>query len=184
MGQCVSLLRAVATEVMMAMQLMLSAAIALACISQEMRPSPGDFPVVIKGEAITYETSRCSGRCPVFKVTVQPDGRGVFVGGRFTADPGIHLFWLTRDDYRAFAAKIATYRPPDGRRQSTNGHRCDVGCDTAPLNAVRIANRRSYRWAAGGAQPSLRHPPNYRRFYRGSRNNIGTSAHPLACSAR
>ena len=112
----------------MAMQLMLSAAIALACISQEMRPSPGDFPVVIKGEAITYETSRCSGRCPVFKVTVQPDGRGVFVGGRFTAEPGIHLFWLTRDDYRAFAAKIATYRPPDGRRQSTNGH---PGCEKA-----------------------------------------------------
>jgi hypothetical protein len=114
---------------MMAIRLMLSAAILLDCYSHEMRPPPTTrFPVTIKGEAITYETSRCSGRCPVFKVTVQPNGSGIFVGGRFTATPGNHLFWLTSEDYRAFAAKIAPYRPPSGLGQITNRH---SGCENS-----------------------------------------------------
>jgi hypothetical protein len=114
---------------------MLSAAVLLDCYSHEMRPPLTGFPAPIKGEAITYETSRCSGDCPVFKVTVQPDGQGIFVGGRFTATPGNHLFWLTREDYRAFAAKIASYRPPSGSRQITNRH---PGCENSATDMPSV----------------------------------------------
>ena len=85
------------------------------------------IPAAIKGEAITYETSACFGRCPVFKVTVRPNGDGDFIGGRFTAMKGKHPFWLTRNDYRAFAARIAPFRPESGLwRVSVDG---DPGCE-------------------------------------------------------
>ncbi|KQM27827.1 hypothetical protein ASE57_05630 [Sphingomonas sp. Leaf11] len=68
-------------------------------------------PVAIESETISYETSRCFGTCPVYRVTVQPDGSGVFEGRQFTKVVGIRSFRATPAQYRAFAAKLQPYRP-------------------------------------------------------------------------
>jgi len=68
----------------------------------------------IEGDAITLETGPCFGRCPVYAVTVRPDGTGVFTGKRFTSVSGEKAFTLTRTQYDAFAARLAPYRPKAG----------------------------------------------------------------------
>jgi hypothetical protein len=72
-------------------------------------------PVPIEGDSITYETGPCYGACPVYSVTVRPDGNGVFDGKRFTAASGERRFALTRTQYDAFKARLAPYRPETGR---------------------------------------------------------------------
>lgn len=66
------------------------------------------------GESISYETGPCFGACPVYKVTVGPDGDGTFEGRRFTAVEGTRSFRLTPAQYRAFAAHLAPVRPARG----------------------------------------------------------------------
>lgn len=68
-------------------------------------------PVAIESETIRYETAPCFGTCPVYAVTIAPDGKGTFEGQRFTAVTGIREFQATPAAYRAFAAKLAPYRP-------------------------------------------------------------------------
>lgn len=68
-------------------------------------------PVAIESEAITYETAPCFGTCPVYAVTVRPDGSGVFDGRRHTAVSGTRAFTASPAAYRAFAATLAPYRP-------------------------------------------------------------------------
>ena len=73
--------------------------------------TPSPPPVAIERETISYETSRCFGTCPVYRVTVQPDGTGVFEGRQFTKVVGTRDFRATPAQYRAFAAKLQRYRP-------------------------------------------------------------------------
>ena len=68
---------------------------------------PDGKPVPIEGDSITYETGPCFGACPVYSVTVRPDGTGVFDGKRFTAVSGVRAFTLTKAQYDAFAARLA-----------------------------------------------------------------------------
>ena len=77
-------------------------------------PGDGSAPVAIEGDSITLETSPCFGACPVYAVTVRPDGQGTFVGKRFTAVTGERRFTLTPAQYDAFAARLAPYRPASG----------------------------------------------------------------------
>lgn len=83
------------------------------CVKPSGGPGPGK-PIPIEGDSITYETGPCFGRCPVYSVTVRPDGTGVFEGKRFTAVTGEKPFALSRAQYDAFAAKLAPYRPVSG----------------------------------------------------------------------
>ena len=78
------------------------------------RPQAPGGPVPIEGDSIRYETGPCFGACPVYTVTVRPDGSGVFDGKRFTAVKGERPFTLTRAQYEAFAARLAPYRPASG----------------------------------------------------------------------
>ena len=73
-------------------------------------------PVAIEAETIRYETSPCFGTCPVYTVTVQPDGRGTFEGKRFTAVTGLRDFTATPDQYRRFKAALQPYRPAEGEK--------------------------------------------------------------------
>lgn len=73
-----------------------------------------DRRIAIESDAITYETGPCFGACPVFKVTVRPDGGGVFEGRRFTAVTGERGFRLSPAQYRAFAEQLAPLRPREG----------------------------------------------------------------------
>ena len=71
-------------------------------------------PEAIEAPTITLETGPCFGACPVYAVTVRPDGNGTFVGRRFTAVTGERAFRITPDRYRAFAAHVAPLRPAHG----------------------------------------------------------------------
>ena len=73
-----------------------------------------DRPIPIESESISYETGPCFGACPVYRVTVSPDGSGTFEGRRFTAVTGERSFRLTPAQYRAVAAPLAPLRPADG----------------------------------------------------------------------
>jgi len=74
----------------------------------------GGGPVAMEAETIRYETSACFGTCPVYVVTVRPDGRGTFEGKRFTATAGLREFRATPAQYRRFKAVLQPYRPRDG----------------------------------------------------------------------
>lgn len=74
----------------------------------------GPKPIPVETDSITYETGPCFGACPVYSITVRPDGSGVFTGKRFTAVTGERAFKLTPAQYAAFAARLAPYRPASG----------------------------------------------------------------------
>jgi hypothetical protein len=70
---------------------------------------------------IRYETNPCFGTCPVYVVTVRPDGSGTFEGKRFTAVTGTRDFTASPDEARRFAAALAPYRPASGERLYRQG---------------------------------------------------------------
>lgn len=78
-------------------------------------------PVAIEADSIRYETGPCFGACPVYSVTVRPDGTGVFNGIRFTEVSGERSFKLTREQYATFAASLQPYRPETGERRIDPG---------------------------------------------------------------
>jgi hypothetical protein len=110
-----------------------AAALALAgCVRGE-RPAGG--PIAIESDSITYETGPCFGRCPVYAVTVRPDGSGVFTGKRFTAVSGERAFRLSRTQYDAFAARLAPYRPASGEVRYAPG---EASCPNAPTDMPSV----------------------------------------------
>ena len=64
--------------------------------------------------SISYETTPCFGFCPVYKVTVNADGTGTFVGERNTSVSGARTFRVTAPQYAAFARHLAPVRPVSG----------------------------------------------------------------------
>jgi len=85
------------------------------CAQREQTGLAGPVETVpIEGDSIRYETGPCFGVCPVYAVTVRPDGTGTFEGKRFTAVTGTREFTLSKAEYDAFAARIAPYRPASG----------------------------------------------------------------------
>ena len=67
-------------------------------------------------ESIAYETGPCFGACPVYRLTVNRDGSGLFVGRRFTAVTGERRFSVTPAQYRAFVRQLEPLRPASGER--------------------------------------------------------------------
>lgn len=95
----------------------------------------GGTPVAIESETIRYETAPCYGTCPVYAVTIAPDGKGTFEGKRFTAVTGIKEFQVTPLAYRTFAAKLAPYRPKDAETVLQPGQ---PGCENAPTDMPSV----------------------------------------------
>lgn len=62
-------------------------------------------------ENITYETGPCFGVCPVYRVTVSSDGRGVFEGKRFTAVTGTRNFRVDAKTFAEFSRRLRGVRP-------------------------------------------------------------------------
>lgn len=87
---------------------------ALAVLASGCATVPATGPVAVESDAISYETGPCFGTCPVYKVTVSPDGAGTFEGRNFTAATGTRTFRVTPAQYRAFAAQLAPLRPREG----------------------------------------------------------------------
>lgn len=74
----------------------------------------GPAAPVVRGEMLRYTTSPCGGACPVYAITVRPDGTGTFEGQRFTAVTGARDFRVTPTQYDAFLTRLAPYRPRSG----------------------------------------------------------------------
>src|SRR4051794_4742085 len=88
-------------------------------------PSATAAPARQGAESISYETGACFGACPVYSVTVHPDGRGLFVGHRYTAVKGRRAFRITPAKFRAFAAFIEPLHPASGSVHYDGPPRCD-----------------------------------------------------------
>lgn len=67
------------------------------------------------GATITYATAACFGTCPVYSITLGPDGQGIFTGERFTAVTGERRFQASPDQVAAFTRSLAAYRPKGER---------------------------------------------------------------------
>ena len=88
-------------------------------------PSGTAAPARQVAESISYETGGCFGPCPVYSVTVHADGRGLFVGHRYTAVTGRHSFRTTPAEYRAFAAFLEPLHPSSGSVHYDGPPLCD-----------------------------------------------------------
>jgi hypothetical protein len=86
-------------------------------------------------ETISYETSPCFGTCPVYKVTVSSNGRGVFEGRRFTAVAGTRAFRVTPVQFRSFRQRLAADRPVG--EVTLDGERCARQASDLPGVTVR-----------------------------------------------
>ena len=87
-------------------------------------------------ESITYETGPCFGACPVYTVTVNRDGTGLFEGRRFTAVSGERRFTLTPAQFDAFARQLEPLRPASGD-QRYSGDECGVMATDLPSADIR-----------------------------------------------
>lgn len=95
-------------------------------------------------ETITYETGPCFGVCPVYRVTVSPDGRGVFEGKRFTAVTGKRAFRVDPKTFAEFSRRMQGVRPV-GEVLLTGGDLCKMmATDMATIDV---------RWT-GGHRPA------------------------------
>ena len=87
------------------------------------------------GETISYETGPCFGACPVYRITVNRDGEGLFEGRRFTAVAGERRFSVTPAQFRAFVAHLAPLRPAGGERRYA-GDACESMATDLPSAEV------------------------------------------------
>lgn len=106
-----------------------------------------DAPVAIESDAISYTAGPCFGTCPMYTVSIRPDGSGTFEGRRFTAVTGTRSFQATPAQYRAFAAHLAPLRPAEGAVR-LSGAACASQATDLPSAEVtwfsQIGNSQSY----------------------------------------
>jgi hypothetical protein len=144
-----------------------TAALLLAGCAAHSRPQDA---VPIEGDSITLETEPCYGRCPVYAVTVRPDGTGMFEGKQHTAVTGERAFTLSRAQYDAFAARLAPYRPASGEVRYEMG---SANCGTAPTDMPST----EVRWTRAAGDSQKLH------FYHGCRRDNAALAEALGGAA-
>ena len=122
---------------------------ATACTMTDAQPSGA--PMQIERESITYSTEPCFGTCPVYSVTVMPEGEGVFAGKRHVATTGSRAFRIDSATYRRYAEHLAAVRPREGDRNIAQG---EADCGNAPTDMPSI----TVRWSSntGAADQNLR----------------------------
>jgi len=65
-------------------------------------------------ETISYTTTRCFGTCPVYTVSIQPNGIVQFNGIMFTKVEGEKATKVSRDTYIKIANELKSFRPNTG----------------------------------------------------------------------
>jgi len=111
---------------------------------------------------IRYETTECFGFCPVYRVTVSPDGSAMFEGRRHTAVQGRRHFRLTRAQVSAFARRLAPYRPARGRVSYDYETRCQgAGAPATDMSSINVSwqgprGRRSLHFDGGCQNEPIR----------------------------
>ena len=122
------------------MKTMIKAAAALLLSAMPLAPAMAAKEPV---SSITYETGPCFGACPVYRVTVNANGSGLFEGQRFTATSGTQRFRLTRRQYRAFVASLAPVRPARGDLRYEGREMCPHMITDMPSASVVWHGRRT-----------------------------------------
>jgi len=74
--------------------------------------------------SIAYETGPCFGTCPVYRVTVRANGRGLFEGIRHTAVTGQRRFRIPPHRYHIYALYLRRLRPASGSVRMDSGPQC------------------------------------------------------------
>lgn len=87
-----------------------------------MTDSAADGAAAATGETIRYSVSPCYGTCPVYAVTVLPNGQVTFDGQEHVAAKGPQERQAGVAAYRRLAAALAPYRPMTGVTAQT---RCE-----------------------------------------------------------
>lgn len=111
-------------------------------------------PAAAQGQSITYETGPCFGFCPVYRVTVNADGTGIYEGLRHVSVRGQRRFRLTPAQHRAFVRHLEPARPARGEVRYRDGALC--GPMVTDMPSVDVA------WRRGRARQTL-------HFYYGCR---------------
>jgi hypothetical protein len=109
-------------------------------------------PIAIESDAISYETGPCFGACPVFRVTVRPDGTGTFEGRSNTAVTGERRFRVSPAQYAAFADHLAPLRPPEGSVRLAGENCRQVATDLPSVDVTwfsQIGNSQNYYFYFG-----------------------------------
>ena len=107
--------------------LILAAVVAAPAAAQPARAAP---------ESISYQTSPCFGRCPVYTVTVYSNGRAIFEGVRFTTVTGTRNFRITPRQYLAFRRHLAPLHPASGSVRYAGRDRCESMATDLPSAEV------------------------------------------------
>jgi hypothetical protein len=97
--------------------------------------------------SITYEAGACYGFCPVYQLTIHPDGNGVIEGKAHIAAMGRHRFKASAAQFQAFARELAPLRPGSGSVRYDPNSRCGPSITDMPW--VRVT------WRSGGSMQSL-----------------------------
>ena len=98
-------------------------------------------PAAAQAGTIIYETGPCFGFCPVYRVTVNPDGSGLYEGIRHVAVRGQRRFRLTPARHRAFARQLEPVRPARGSIRYRDGALC--GPMVTDMPSVDVTWRRA-----------------------------------------
>jgi len=107
-------------------------------------------PAAAQVSSISYETTPCFGFCPVYRVTVNADGSGLFEGRQHSRVQGQRRFRITRAQYRAFVARLAPARPARGDITYDHATRCQ-GTGVPPTDGASI----NIVWTEGRRRQSL-----------------------------
>lgn len=123
--------------------------LAAACAMQA-GPEAGT-PIAIEREAVTYSRQPCFGFCPVYSVTMTPEGEGVFIGQHHTAVTGERRFTVDRATAARFIEHLGAVKPASGDRRIEMQ---SADCGMAPTDMPSI----DVKWDANtGAAPQSLH---------------------------
>jgi hypothetical protein len=73
--------------------------------------TPGAGTDAQSAPTIDFSVGPCFGFCPDFALSVTPEGEGTYEGRNFVAKRGEARFIASEEDYRAFARRLAPFRP-------------------------------------------------------------------------
>ena len=84
-------------------------------------PSTATTPIAVPAglRSISYSTSPCMGGCPVYAITVNADGTGLWEGQRYVAVKGEAPLAISPGQFAAFARALQPHRPDGERRFNT-----------------------------------------------------------------
>ena len=104
-------------------------------------------PMPAAGETIGISVGPCFGFCPVYDVSVSPDGTIAFTGRRHTAVLGERRRSAGPATYRSLARDLAPFRPADGTEARVS---CEAAISDTPSYTIT--------WnAAGGRKTTATH---------------------------